>query len=204
MQPGAAQMHPRLACALVLAGALPLVAFGPIPVPLAPRTPFAFGVGGGGFATMTGGMGFARALSDAFEEAGTEDGWQTVTHISGNSGGQWFQVQFAFSSVFHANLTAPKLSPERRDMSTLLGEWAVEWRKHAAAHLVEHTPIGDLNVSSRLADLANPLHTIVQIIADLTCGAYSLTHWALVGAGCNALETLTHTPLSWRALRSAA
>jgi len=84
------------------------------------RRPFAFVVSGGGFRTMTAGMAFARALSIAFDEAtkaaeeeaeaGAERPggrqWDDVTHIGGNSGGQWFAVPFAFSRSFYRSLTA--------------------------------------------------------------------------------------------------
>lgn len=86
------------------------------------RTPFAFDVSGGGFRTMTVGMGFARALSEAFDEVG--GGWADITHLSGNSGGNWFATQFAFGKEFYTELTQRHMVLGYKSMPAILADWA--------------------------------------------------------------------------------
>ena len=72
----------------------------------------AFVVSGGGFRTMTAGFAFARALS----RAGLD--WSRVTHIAGNSGGQWFAVQLAY---------APDLLNDLHDVNKPLQDVLMGW-----------------------------------------------------------------------------
>jgi len=65
-------------------------------------------VSGGGLRTMMAGMWFSRALT----EAGIQ--WDSVTHVSGVSGGQTFATQFAFSPWLRWDLT--NLSMPIRDV----------------------------------------------------------------------------------------
>jgi hypothetical protein len=95
------------------------------------RTPFTFDVSGGGFRTMTAGMAFSRALSEAFEEVGGS--WDDVTHLSGNSGGQWFATQFAFGQEWFDDLTRSRLVLGYKSLGVILGEWAYGYAQNVRA-----------------------------------------------------------------------
>ena len=117
----------RFALALALAAGVDAFGSTPYDAPKEARTPFTFDVSGGGFRTMTAGMAFSRALSEAFKKA--PGSWGDVTHISGNSGGQWFATQFAYSSDFNSQLTKSILGlyiPLR----LVLAEWAAGYAKN--------------------------------------------------------------------------
>lgn len=82
------------------------------------RQPVAYVFCGGGFTAMTGEMGVTRAIA----AAGYMD---RVTHLAGNSGGQWFAAQLVFSAEFFAAIT---------DLTKPIDEVIQDWgRKYSAS-----------------------------------------------------------------------
>ena len=66
------------------------------PPPSPPTLPTAFVTGGGGFKTMTAGMGIIRAWSDTELLRA-----HTTTHFACASGGCWFQIPFLYSQDYY-------------------------------------------------------------------------------------------------------
>ena len=94
-----------------------------------PRAPFGFVVSGGGFRTMTAGIAYARALSMAFEAAGGAAGWDDITHLAGNSGGQWYTTQLAFSHHFFVQLTERDTDGNWRGLGHFFELWGMSYAK---------------------------------------------------------------------------
>jgi hypothetical protein len=105
-------------------------AFGSTPPEWGTRTPFTFAVSGGGFRSMTAGMAFSRALSEAFEEVAGMTGWDDITHLSGNSGGQWFATQFVFGQDWFEELTRTRSMLGSKSITVLLAQWAEGYQEN--------------------------------------------------------------------------
>lgn len=112
---------------------------------------------------MTAGMAFARALSDAGFD------WQRLTHLSGNSGGQWFATQFAYSADTFANLTASPQS-DRLSLTQILLDWAARYGRQggpsSSAQLsaaVVNVSLQNMNKDTHAATIRNE---IVQVLRN--------------------------------------
>lgn len=82
------------------------------------RKPFTFAAGGGGFKTMVQAMAFARAMGD----------WSIVSHLTSNSGGNWFASQFVYSQSFFSKVTNPNI-----DIGEVVAEWGAHYEETVAA-----------------------------------------------------------------------
>jgi hypothetical protein len=183
-----------VAALLLLVLAAPCAeAFGATP-DLAARTPFTFDVSGGGFRTMTAGMAFSRALSQAFEEVG--GGWNDITHLSGNSGGQWFATQFAFGQDFFDQLTHRPSGLGYKNMSDILAEFAQGYSQNVQdIHMEPFEPnecvidsgAGPVDVAQLVKGLVNNLTAI-----DLPVIDWEVFTTAIVRATLPSIDTLTY------------
>jgi hypothetical protein len=184
------------AAALLLLAAPSAEAFGATPAPDA-RTPFTFDVSGGGFRTMTAGMAFSRALSQAFEEVG--GGWNDITHLTGNSGGQWFATQFAFGQEFFDQLTRREFVDQElgyKNMTGILEEWARGYATNVKAiHMEPFEPdaclvdsgSGPVDFAQRVKGLVDALTSVNLPVLD-----YEVYTSALVRAILPSIDTLTY------------
>jgi len=91
--------------------------------PRGPRRPMALAVSGGGFRTMTAGIAYGRALSHAFKDDTVGMDWRDFTHLSGNSGGQWFATQFSFGGKFFQDITQSGADGRFRPLKDFFSEW---------------------------------------------------------------------------------
>lgn len=82
------------------------------------RKPFMFAASGGGFKTMVQAMAFARAIGD----------WSTVSHLTSNSGGNWFASQFVYSKNFYSKVTDPNI-----DIGEVVATWGAQYELTVAA-----------------------------------------------------------------------
>ena len=156
-----------------------------------PRTPFAFDVSGGGFRTMSAGMAFSRALSQAFEEEG--GGWDQVTHISGNSGGQWFATQFTFGYDFAHDLTHKRWLLGYKSLYEIFASWGRGYSRNVGA--IPHEPIepndcfvGPINV----ADFARWLNRAFQHLG-LPATVWETYTTAMMKTGVPDIDLLTYS-----------
>jgi len=101
----------------------------PRPPDAKPRQPLALVVSGGGFRTMTAGIAYARSLSFAFEALGGQLGWDDITHLAGNSGGQWFATQLAFSRQFFLELTRRDANGRYVSLGHFFDLWGLNYAK---------------------------------------------------------------------------
>eukprot|EP00930_Biecheleria_cincta_P042641 TRINITY_DN29336_c0_g1_i1.p1 TRINITY_DN29336_c0_g1~~TRINITY_DN29336_c0_g1_i1.p1 ORF type:complete len:657 (-),score=72.01 TRINITY_DN29336_c0_g1_i1:127-1995(-) len=81
------------------------------------RKPFTFAASGGGFRTMVQAMAFARAISD----------WSTVSHLTSNSGGNWFASQFVYSKNFYSKVTDANI-----DIDEVVTAWGAQYETTVA------------------------------------------------------------------------
>jgi hypothetical protein len=102
----------------------------------------AFVVSGGGFRTMTAGFAFTRALT----RAGFD--WDGLTHLGGNSGGQWFGVQ-----LIYGELGGRALLNDLQDTSKPLQQVMTDWAAAYSAVLnpTSHAMSTHANTSAETA-----------------------------------------------------
>jgi hypothetical protein len=81
------------------------------------QKPFTFAASGGGFKTMVQAMAFSSAISN----------WSTVSHLTSNSGGNWFASQFVYSNGFYSKVTDPNV-----DIGEVVAAWGANWESTVA------------------------------------------------------------------------
>mgnify|MGYP006076280799 CR=1 FL=1 len=162
-----------------------------------PNSFTSFTVAGGGFRTLVGGQAATRALAEV------EFNFDKLTHMSGNSGGQWFAAQFLYNQGFKDALVEKLCTdgfwwwetPAFCPMQSVLAAWGKGFSKRvAAANLAPATPL-----SCTVDVLAVPID--VKPLLSLFQGALSVlslpaSDWlAYVTALLDIpdIETLTYT-----------
>jgi len=81
------------------------------------QKPFTFAASGGGFKTMVQAMAFSRAISN----------WSTVSHLTSNSGGNWFASQFVYSEGFYSKVLDLKIN-----ISEVVAAWGAHYESTVA------------------------------------------------------------------------
>lgn len=133
------------------------------------RQPLGLVVSGGGFRTMTAGMAFARAMSQSFDEV-EGSSWADVTHLGGNSGGQWFASQFALSTPFFDAVTRKGADGEYRSLEDFFAEWGRQYAKG-----LYFSPPPEVHVYNNCAGEEG----VGGLISDALTEAFKSLGWAL-------------------------